>query len=322
MAPAESWNRSEQNLSIASLPQVTPPRPETDRIWVRLRQPSPLSKLSGLLNLDDSKLATLNDVAPEHQFEKGSWLVLPSSSIRLAKLLPQIDSSDLRRTPPLHALPPVETNGVIKIGDTLRKIAVRYGLTLQELLRQNPGIETARLVAGAPIRVVQSSPAKPRMLLALKPSTSGGLSWPELPGFGSEELDPDSNRSADGWIWPTRGMFSSGFGWRWGRMHKGIDISNNLGTQIVAAKDGVVSFSGWHSGGYGYLVTISHSDGSRSLYAHNSRLLVQEGQHVEQGQQISLMGSTGRSTGPHLHFEIHPPGRGAVNPLQFLPQRA
>jgi murein DD-endopeptidase MepM/ murein hydrolase activator NlpD len=117
-------------------------------------------------------------------------------------------------------------------------------------------------------------------------------------------------------------MFSSGYGWRWGRMHKGIDIANNVGTPIVAAKDGVVSFSGWHSGGYGYLVTISHDDGSRSLYAHNSRLLVQPGDPVRQGDQIALMGSTGRSTGPHLHFEIHPAGRGAANPLQFLPQRA
>ncbi|MFZ9281802.1 MAG: LysM peptidoglycan-binding domain-containing protein, partial [Prochlorococcaceae cyanobacterium] len=188
---------------------------------MRLRQPSHLNKLSALLSLDDSKLASLNDVERDHQFDKGDWLVLPSGSIRLAKLLPQIDSTDLRRTPPLHALPPVETNGVVKLGDTLRKIALRYGLTLQELLRQNPGIETARLVVGAPIRVVQSSPAKPRMLLALKPTTSGGLSWPELPDFGADGPNLDSDRSADGWIWPTRGMFSSGFGWRWGRMHKG-----------------------------------------------------------------------------------------------------
>ena len=89
-----------------------------------------------------------------------------------------------------------------------------------------------------------------------------------------------------------------------------------------AARRGRVAFSGWHDGGYGYLVTLAHADGSRSLYAHNSRLMVTTGQEVAQGTLIALMGSTGRSTGPHLHFEIHPPSRGASNPLQFLPPRA
>jgi len=321
MAP-EHWNRSEQHDRLASLPQPSAAEPASDRIWVKLRQTTSLSALSELLKLPNSRLAGLNDVNPDHQFDKGDWLVLPSQQARLAKLLPQLDTNDLKRTPPLRDLPPVETNSVVKFGDSLRKIATRYGMTLQELLRQNPGIETARLVVGAPIRVVQSSPPRQRLILGLKPSASGGLSWPELPDFGGDDDPSNRDLSADGWIWPTRGMFSSGFGWRWGRMHKGIDIANNVGTQIVAAKDGVVSFSGWHGGGYGYLVTLNHPDGSRSLYAHNSRLLVQEGQEVQQGQQISLMGSTGRSTGPHLHFEIHPPGRGAVNPLQFLPQRA
>jgi murein DD-endopeptidase MepM/ murein hydrolase activator NlpD len=105
-------------------------------------------------------------------------------------------------------------------------------------------------------------------------------------------------------------------------MHKGIDIANNVGTPIVAARAGRVSFSGWHDGGYGYLVEIQHDDGSKSLYGHNSRLMVRVGEVVDQGSVIAAMGSTGRSTGPHLHFEIHPPGSGAVNPLEFLPGRA
>ena len=322
MAP-ESWDASEQNRLLASLPPVNPlPAPNQDRVWVRVRQSVPLDQLALSLNLPDAKLATLNDVDRDHSFSKGDWLVLPTQQVRLAKLLPQIDSSDLRRTPPLQDLPPVETNAVVRFGDSVRKIAMRYGMTLQELLRLNPGLETARLVVGAPVRVMQSATARPRMLLGIRPGTSGGLSWPDLPDFGEDGRRDTPELSSDGWIWPTRGMFSSGFGWRWGRMHKGIDIANNVGTPIVAAKDGVVAFSGWHNGGYGYLVTISHEDGSRSLYAHNSRLMVQAGDSVSQGDQIALMGSTGRSTGPHLHFEIHPPGRGAANPLQFLPQRA
>ena len=312
------WDRSEQSQQIAALPPIAP---SSDRVWVRVRQDLALSALAGSLALQETRLALLNDVESGHQFSKGDWLVLPASSARLARLIPQVDSSDLRRTPPLQQLPPLQTNAVVRLGDSLRQIARRYGMTLQELLKLNPGLETARLVVGAPITVVQSAPARPRLLLGLKPSTSG-LSWPELPDLGGDSVDTDQTLSSDGWIWPTRGLFSSGFGWRWGRMHKGIDIANNVGTAIVAAKDGVVSFSGWHSGGYGYLVTISHADGSRSFYAHNSRLLVQPGESVQQGQTIAQMGSTGRSTGPHLHFEIHPPGRGAVNPLMLLPQRA
>ncbi|NDC33823.1 MAG: LysM peptidoglycan-binding domain-containing protein [Synechococcaceae bacterium WB9_2_112] len=317
MGPS-GWDRTEQNHQIAALPPVAA---VTDRVWLRLRQDLLLSDLADSLDIPDSRLAQLNDVAPDHQFSKGDWLVVPAASSRLARLIPQIDSSDLRRTPPLQQLPPLQTNAVVRLGDTVRQIARRYGMTLQELLKLNPGLETARLVVGAPITVVQSAPSRPRLLLGLKPMTSG-LSWPELPDLGGDGRDIDKSISSDGWIWPTRGLFSSGFGWRWGRMHKGIDIANNVGTPVVAAKDGVVTFSGWHSGGYGYLVSLSHADGSSSLYAHNSRLLVQVGETVHQGQPISQMGSTGRSTGPHLHFEIHPPGRGAVNPLAFLPQRA
>ena len=122
-----------------------------------------------------------------------------------------------------------------------------------------------------------------------------------------------------GFIWPAKGLLTSGFGWRWGRMHKGIDIAAPIGTPVVAAAAGVVVSAGWNSGGYGNLVDIQHSDGSLTRYAHNNRILVRVGQQVEQGEQISEMGSTGYSTGPHCHFEVHPSGRGAVNPIAFLP---
>ncbi|MGA7933828.1 MAG: M23 family metallopeptidase, partial [Kovacikia sp.] len=83
--------------------------------------------------------------------------------------------------------------------------------------------------------------------------------------------------------------------------------------------EGIVTFSGWSNGGYGNLITIQHNDGSETLYAHNSRLLVHRGDDLEQGQVIAEMGSTGRSTGPHCHFEIHLPGKGAINPIAMLP---
>ena len=104
-------------------------------------------------------------------------------------------------------------------------------------------------------------------------------------------------------------------------MHRGIDIAAPVGTPVVAAAPGVVITSGWNDGGYGNLVEIQHPDGSITLYAHNNRNLVRVGQQVDQGQQIAEMGSTGYSTGPHSHFEIHPSGQGAVNPLALLTSR-
>jgi murein DD-endopeptidase MepM/ murein hydrolase activator NlpD len=223
----------------------------------------------------------------------------------------------------IQAPPPVPTKGVVRMGDTLFKIAQRYGTSMQDILRFNPGLDTAKLVAGTEIQLVQAAPApRPRAVLGLRPSTSGGLSWPDAPQYAPNGNQQFDNRHASTWIWPTTGVFTSGYGWRWGRMHRGIDMANNVGTPIVAARTGRVVFSGWHDGGYGYLVTLQHADGSRSLYAHNNRLMVSNGQDVRQGTVIALMGSTGRSTGPHLHFEIHPSGAGAVDPLTVLPPRA
>ncbi|MFM7406840.1 MAG: peptidoglycan DD-metalloendopeptidase family protein [Cuspidothrix sp.] len=127
--------------------------------------------------------------------------------------------------------------------------------------------------------------------------------------------------STTGYIWPAKGVLTSGYGWRWGRMHRGIDIANSTGTPIYAASDGTIEKAGWNNGGYGNLVDIRHDDGSLTRYGHNSRILVQVGQRVQQGQQIATMGSTGFSTGPHSHFEIHASGRGAVNPIALLPRR-
>lgn len=294
----------------------------SDRLWVRVRQSVSLTELSRQMGLQSQSLASLNDVGPSHRFQRGEWVVLPGQQSRQAERIAALDSAQMRRTPPPpSAPPPVQTKGVVRLGDTLLQIAQRYGVTMQELLRFNPGLDTARLVAGTEVQLVQSAPVRQRAVLGLRPSTSGGLSWPDHPNLGQPQ-QPFDDRGAHTWIWPTSGVFTSGYGWRWGRMHRGIDLANNVGTPIKAARSGRVVFSGWHDGGYGYLVTLQHPDGSRSLYAHNSRLMVSSGQEVRQGTVISLMGSTGRSTGPHLHFEIHPPGGSAVNPLSFLPPRA
>lgn len=217
---------------------------------------------------------------------------------------------------------PRASRGLVRSGDTVLSVAQRYGMTVSDLLRLNPGVEMASLTPGIQLRVAPTAPMRAHMLLALKPMGSGALSWPELPTLPQVPQAPLPGAGAGDYIWPTQGVFSSGYGWRWGRMHKGIDLANSTGTPIVAAKEGRVTFAGWHDGGYGYLVEISHADGTMTRYGHNSRLLVGQGQEVRQGEMISQMGSTGNSTGPHLHFEIIAPGMGAMNPLSFLPPRA
>ena len=305
---------------IASNPSSSAAK-ASGRFWVKAQQPISLQKLASQLDQSVDELAKLNEVSSDHQFSAGDWLVLPRGSRPGAKELASVDGSNIRQSAPLLPPPEPVDPARVRLGDSVVTVAKRYNLSVGELMKLNPGLQAARMVAGTPIRVANALPGRSRMVLGLKPSASGGLSWPEQSdfGFGSSKASPFADTS---WVWPTKGIFTSGYGWRWGRMHKGIDVANNVGTPIVAARSGQVTKAGWDDGGYGYLVEIAHSDGSLSRYAHNSRILVRVGQAVTQGSVISHMGSTGRSTGPHLHFEIIPSGRGAVNPLEYLPARA
>ena len=125
-------------------------------------------------------------------------------------------------------------------------------------------------------------------------------------------------------IWPGAGPISSYYGYRTSpggigsTFHEGVDIAGDYGTPISATAAGTVTQAGW-VGGYGYLVEVKHADGIVTRYGHNSAVLVYEGQHVDQGSMIALMGSTGNSTGPHCHYEVRIHGE-AVDPMYFLPQ--
>jgi len=123
-------------------------------------------------------------------------------------------------------------------------------------------------------------------------------------------------RSSSGFVWPASGIVTSGFGWRWGRMHEGIDIAAPTGTPISAAASGTVIYAGW-MGGYGNLVVIDHGGGLATAYGHQSSIAVSSGTQVSQGQTIGYVGSTGHSTGPHLHFEVRVNGS-PVDPMGYL----
>ena len=132
-------------------------------------------------------------------------------------------------------------------------------------------------------------------------------------------FDPgvDGRVSGSGLAWPIRGSVTSGFGTRWGRLHAGIDIGAGTGTAIHAAKAGDVIFAGTLSG-YGNCVIIDHGGGLSTLYAHQSRIGTTDGARVTQGAIIGYVGSTGHSTGPHLHFETRI-GGSPQNPMRYLP---
>lgn len=141
----------------------------------------------------------------------------------------------------------------------------------------------------------------------------------------AEATDTPSNRggggsarvSGSGVAWPTSGSLTSGYGYRWGSLHAGIDIANGVGTPIRAAKGGTIILAGWN-GGYGNCIVIDHGGGFTTLYGHMTRLRASEGQRVSQGDVIGDMGSTGNSTGSHLHFETRVNGS-PRDPQRYLP---
>jgi murein DD-endopeptidase MepM/ murein hydrolase activator NlpD len=141
-------------------------------------------------------------------------------------------------------------------------------------------------------------------------AATGGLPLP---------AGPLPSPSAAGFIWPVEGTLSSGFGYRWGRMHEGIDISVPEGTPIRAAADGTVILeqSEYESGGYGNYTCIDHGGGLSTCYAHQSSFVASVGAGVSQGDVIGYSGNTGHSTGPHLHFEVRVNGV-PTDPLGYL----
>jgi murein DD-endopeptidase MepM/ murein hydrolase activator NlpD len=222
-----------------------------------------------------------------------------------------IQSVNTLATPSLPSIlpsPPI-------VNPDLRSVSMSRGLTsvpLQSVPEIKPSI-APRVVARASVGADAYAP--------LVQDSARQMVSPAMPTIGAADsyLPRGKGGAMNGFIWPARGVLTSGYGQRWGRPHRGIDIAAPIGTPVVAAAPGIIGYSGYNDGGFGYLVEIDHADGTMTRYAHNSRLLVKAGQQVSQGEQISEMGSTGFSTGPHVHFEVHPGGKGAVNPIAYLP---
>ena len=142
------------------------------------------------------------------------------------------------------------------------------------------------------------------------------------PNNGAGGVKMQRGRTADGRtvVTPATGTFTSGYGERWGAMHRGIDIANSLGSPIYAAMDGTVINAG-PAQGFGNWVVIKPDGGEVSVYGHMTHYNVAVGQRVRAGEQIAQIGSEGQSTGPHLHFEIKPDGVSQVDPVGWFAQQ-
>lgn len=231
--------------------------------------------------------------------------------------------------------PVIRTHKVAE-GETLSGIAEKYRLDVETIIGANPelgellhpGEELVILPQKGVLHTVEEAETvwqlarayevNADVILQANRKKNDSLTVGEklfIPGGRS--LIAVSRATADRFIWPASGELSSPFGYRWGRLHAGIDIADDPGVTVKAARSGRVVFAGWRSG-YGYTVMIEHEHDYVTLYAHLNDYWVSPGDYVRMGQAIACMGETGDVTGPHLHFEVRK-GDKPVNPLEFLP---
>jgi len=202
----------------------------------------------------------------------------------------------------------------VQKGQTLYRIAQAYEIDLEILRRANFIRDASKIKEGMQLWIPGANRVRP------VPTTSSPSHSTSSSRSAKKKKSPTVKPRRGIFIWPTKGTLTSSFGKRNGRKHEGIDIAAPKGTPIYSAAAGEVVFSGWGPTGYGKMVIIKHLHHLTTVYAHNSKILVKKGTRVKQGQKISLMGSTGRSTGPHLHFEVRNDTK-PKNPIKYLPTK-
>ncbi len=302
---------------------------QTSLLLAITQSKDPFLKEEATMFLVDNKFFTEEENTPTVTSEEGSVLVKPNLIIT---------ERGIRREPEVY---------VIQANDNLSSIASRFGISITTLLWENRLSATSVLRIGQKLTILPTSGVSYRTVKgdSLKKIASrynisadkikefnnigddlkvgqliiipGGRPYvPPAPPVSKQTLTaaPNLSNVGSGMLWPTpTRRISQYFTWR----HFGVDLANSTGTPIYAAESGVIQKAGWNSGGYGYYIIIDHGRGLQTLYSHASRLLVSVGDQVSKGQLIALMGSTGRSTGPHLHFEVRVNGR-PVNPLNYI----
>lgn len=206
----------------------------------------------------------------------------------------------------LRILPVTGVRHQVKRGETIYSIAKDYGVDAQVIIdypfNSFSNDETFALTAGEDL-IIPDGIEPNQIVTGVREIARTVAPIPGVVGEGN-------------FIWPTNGIITQKFSW----YHPAVDIANHDNPPIVAAATGTVIIAGWNAGGYGNYVVIDHGNGYQTLYGHmlNGSILVKAGDKVKQGQRIGTMGSTGRSTGTHCHFEIKTAGGGHIDPLKML----
>lgn len=265
----------------------------------------------------DAEAASSDQPSPSYTVTKGDtlWAISQQTGVALQELL---------RINGLQADSTIRPGLVLRLGDGAPLIFGGIGGVVSTPLPgavQTPGVITERR---------EQTTVTPRGEEGKTPATDPGAKAGEAPqqttelplviatdaNQGREALERLKNGPESGFAWPVTGRLTSPYGKRWGRMHEGIDLGVPTGTPVRAAADGIVKSSGW-SGDYGQLLVIDHGSGWETYYAHCSELRVAKGDVVHKGQIVARSGNTGRTTGPHLHFEIRRDGK-PLDPLRLL----
>ena len=205
------------------------------------------------------------------------------------------------------------TYHVVRAGENLYRIGKAYDVRYEELARLNNLRDASQIRVGQRIFIPGATRELPAAVITPAETAPERSFAPEAPPPASPLRSFDQT-----FIWPINGTINSGFGPRGSGFHDGIDIAAPAGTPIRAIESGEVIYSD-RMRGYGNMVILRHADGFVSVYAHNERNLVREGQQVSRGENIARVGSTGRVTGPHLHFEIRRDNK-AQDPLYYMPR--
>jgi len=306
--------------------------------------------LDGFDDLDDPDFADLNDLDFGDDFDFGI-----DAQLLCAPELDDLDDADDLTPLALGAPPAVLAEVTIEL-DAVRDVTPPVRRRGGQHRRQPTSAAKGRLMIGAMAAgglaaaaytsTTHSVTSTPDTVLAANASALMGGSGPNEPrgaqviaaqpeattaavhnaelakgvAFAQERAQREARLQQPLYVMPTKGIFTSNFGYRWGVLHAGIDLANSIGTPIYAVSDGFVVDAG-PTAGYGMWVKLLHADGTVTLYGHVNTTLVSVGQRVMAGDQIATMGNRGNSTGPHLHFEVLLGGSQRIDPVPWLAKR-
>ncbi len=252
-----------------------------------------------LIELSSLTVAGSGGQARMYQVKAGDnlWYIARCNGVNLQTLMNinQLDENSILNVGDMIKLPSGKSLiHVVCSGETMWGIAVRYSTTVEAIESANTDKDPSSLKIGDRLNI----PVTNSRMLQAASQPSRGISMGGL------------------LAWPISGTITSAFGWRRTGFHHGLDIANKLGTPIKAAAAGTVVFAGWKDI-YGRTVIIEHADGKRTLYGHAQKILVKNNQRVTRGQTIATVGISGRTTGPHVHFEVRV-GNKVYDPWRYL----